>query len=202
MKAWKRFEELPRRYLRAYGRNAAAVPDFSENTLPNGALIFQSGGAFPALRFRCAKMSNVCCGILAVYNVMTLCGHSVDLLRLAAEFEQAAVPAIPPGVFGSDPFRIGRCFAAYGVSFTKYRRLDELDNALTPGKLGVVSYMFGRLDLRAHTFAVERIEDGIITYNRFSNDRKTGFASSVYDTLKRGNVFLTGYVLGKKPDRE
>lgn len=198
MKVWKRFDELPRRYLRAYERNIAAAPDFSENRLPNGALIFQSGGAFPTLRYRHAKMNNVCCGIMAVYNVLTLAGISVDFLKLAAEFEQAAVPAIPPGVFGSNPFLIDRCLSSYGVRFKKYRRLDELENALTFGKLGIVSYMFGRLDPRGHTFAVEKTADGVITYNRFSNDRETGFAPSVHDTLKRKNVFLTGYVIEKQ----
>ena len=197
MKAWKRFEELPRGYLRAYERNVAAAPDFSENTLPNGALIFQSGGAFPALSYKHAKMSNVCCGIMAAYNVLTLCGREVDFLKLAAEFEQAPVPAIPNGVFGTNPFLIGRCLAAYGVSFTKCRDLDELENALTPGKPGIVSYMFGRLDPRGHTFAVEKTADGIVTYNRFSDARKTGLTPSVHDTLKRKNVFLTGYVAEK-----
>ena len=197
MKTWKRFEELPRRYLRAYERNTAIVSDFSENRLPNGALIFQSGGAFLRLRYKRAKMSNVCCGIMAVYNVLTLRGHSVDFLKLAAEFEQAAVPAIPPGVFGTNPFLIGRCLAAYGVSYKKCRSLDELENALTPGKLGIVSYTFGRLDPRGHTFAFEKTADGIVTYNRFSDDRKIGFAPSVHDTLKRKNVFLVGYVVEK-----
>lgn len=197
MKPWKRFGELPRRYLRSYGLNTATAPDFSENTLPNGTLVFQSGGAFPALRFRSARMSNVCCGIMAVYNVLTLCGHEIDFPRLAAEFEPIAIPAIPSGVFGTNPFRIGSCLAAYGVSFTKHRRLDELETALTPGKLGIVSYMFGRLDPRAHTFAVERTADGVITYNRFSNDRETGFAPSVHETLKRKNVLLVGYAVEK-----
>ena len=197
MKAWKRFEELPRRYLRAYEHNAAIASDFSENVLPNGALIFQSGGAFPELRYKRARMSNVCCGIMAVYNVLTLCGHSVGFLCLAAEFEQAAVPAVPPGVFGTNPFLIGRCLTAYGVSFTKYHTLNGLENALTPGKLGIVSYMFGRLDPRGHTFAVEKTADGVVTYNRFSNDRQTGLVPSVHDTLKRKNVFLTGYVVEK-----
>lgn len=127
MRTWKRFEKLPRRYLRAYERNTAVTPDFSENRLSDGTLIFQSGGAFPALRFRRAKMSNVCCEILAAYNALTLAGLSVDFIKLAAEFEYgAAIPAIPPGAFGSNPFRIGRCFATYGVSFAKYRSLCEL----------------------------------------------------------------------------
>ena len=195
MKAWKRFEGLPKRYLRAYERNTAA--DFSENRLPDGALIFQNGGAFPGLRYKRAKMSNVCCGIMAVYNVLTLAGADVDFLKLAAEFEQAAVPAIPSGIFGTNPFLIGRCLAAYGVSFEKYRRLDELENALTSGKLGIMSYLFGKLDPRGHTFAVERTEDGVVTYNRFSNDRETRPSPSVRDTLKRGNVFLVGYAVEK-----
>ena len=199
MKVWKRFEELPHRYMRAYERNIAASPDFSENTLQNGALILQDGGAFPALRFRHAKMSNVCCGIMAAYNMLRLGGHEVDFLKLAAEFEQAAVPAIPPGVFGTNPFLIGRCLAAYGVSYKKCRTLGELGNALTVGKLGIVSYLFGRLDPRGHTFAFERTADGVITYNRFSNDPKTGLAPSVQDTLKRRNVFLVGYVIEKQP---
>ena len=195
---WKRFEELPRRYLRTYERNSAAAPDFSENRLPNGALIFQSGGAFPGLRFRRAKMSGVCCEILAVYNLLTLAGYDVDFLRLAAEFEcNAAIPAIPPGVFGSDPFRIDRCFSAYGAYFTKYRKLGELEKALTAGKIGIVSYKFGRLDPRIHTFAVERTTDGVAVYNLFSNARKPELLPSVRDTLSPGKVFLVGYVLDK-----
>lgn len=196
MSAWKRFEKLPRKYMRSYERNTAIAPDFSENRLPNGALIFQSGGAFPGLRFRRAGMSGVCCEILAAYNAMTLAEFKIDFLKLAAEFEcNAAIPAIPPGVFGSDPFRIGRCFDAYGACFAKYRSFGELEKALTVGKIGVVSYKFGRLDPRIHTFAVERTEDGVVAYNRFSNARKPELLPSVRDTLSPEKVFLVGYVL-------
>ena len=195
MKAWKRFEELPRRYLRSYRRNTAPAPDFSQNTLPNGALVFQSGGAFQTLRFRRAKISFAGCGIMAAYNALTLSGHAVDFLKLAAEFGQIAVPAVPNGIFGSNPFRIGHCLTAYGADFTKCRTLDEFETALATGRLGIVSYMFGRLDPRAHTFAVERTADGILAYNRFSNDREARLYPSVRDMLKRKNVFLTGYVL-------
>lgn len=196
MRTWKRFEKLPRRYLRAYKHNTAAAPDFSENLMPNGALIFQSGGVFPKLRFRRARMSNVCCEILAAFNALTLTKTSVDFLKLAAEFEYgAAIPAIPPGVFGCDPFRIGRCFEAYGVSFAKYRSPNELEKALTVGKISVVSYKFGRLDPRIHTFAVEKTADGVAAYNRYSNVREPELLHSVRDTLSREKVFLAGYVL-------
>lgn len=194
MRKWKRFGSLPRRFLRAYNRNLAAA-DFSENRLPNGAMVFQSGGAFSRLRFRRAKMSGVCCEILATYNALTLAGVSVDFLRLSAEFERgAAIPAIPPGLFGNDPFRIGRCFAAYGAKFTRYRRLGGLESALKSGKVGVVSYRLGKLDPRIHTFAFQRTEEGIEAYNRFSNDRTPRSYSSLADALK-GKTFLVGYVL-------
>lgn len=194
MRRWKRFDELPRR-LRAYERNLALSPDFSENRLQNGAVIFQYGGAFPGLRFRCVKMSGVCCEIMSAYNVMTISGMDIDFLKLAAEFERnAAIPAIPPGAFGNSPFAIGRCLAAYGVSFTKCCRLEEFENALTEGKLGVLSYKFKGLDPRVHAFAVQKTPDGITAYNRFSDDREPRRYGSVAEAIS-GKVFLVGFVL-------
>lgn len=215
MRKWVIFEELPKRYLRAYERNASTNADFSENRLQNGALIFQSGGAFEKLKFRRAAMCGVCCGIMAAYNALTLSGREVDFLRLAAEFERgAAIPAIPAGAFGCDPFKIGRCFAAHGVKFAEYRCLEEFENALENGRVGVVGYKFGKLDPRMHLFAVERVKadisDGtessergeIIAYNRFSDSRKPDCFRSVREALSSGGkhrLFLTGYVLESSP---
>lgn len=195
MRKWIRFGELPRRFLRAYERNLALSPDFSENRLQNGALIFQSGGSFPALRFRRVKMSNVCCEIMAAYNAMKLIGRETNILKLAAEFERnGAIPAIPPGAFGNSPFSIGRCFAAYGVDFSRCRTLAEFESALVPGKTGVLSYKFRGLDPRVHAFTVQNTPNGIIAYNRFSNDRELRNYSSVAEAIK-GKIFLAGYVV-------
>lgn len=194
MRKWKRFDELPRRCLRAYNRNIALSPDFSENRLQNGAMIFQYGGAFPELRFRRVRMSGVCCEILAAYNAMTLSGREVDLLKLAAEFEcGAAVPAIPPGAFGNSPFAIGRCFAAYGVSFTRCRTLAGFESALAAGEVGAISYKFRGLDPRVHAFTVQKTPDGIIAYNRFSDDREPRQYASLAESLS-GKIFLVGFV--------
>lgn len=202
MGEWKRFEELPRRFLRAYERNIKAAPDFSENMLPNGAVIFQCGGAFPWLRFRRVRMSGVCCEVLAAYNAMRLAGIETELLKLSAEFEyNAAYPAFPPGAFGSSPFRIAECFEAYGVSFKVFGTAREFDGALAVGSCGVVSYRFGRLDPRLHTFAAERTEDGILAYNRYSNSREPKKAASASETVFDGQlkrpVFLIGIVVNR-----
>lgn len=198
MRKWKRFGELPRRCLRAYKRNAALSPDFSENLPANGIMINQCGGAFPALRFRRVKMSGVCCEIMAAYNAMTFAGTAVDFLKLAAEFEyNAAIPAIPPGAFGNSPFAIGRCLAAYGVKFGRYRKLAEFEDALTEGKLGVLSYKFKGLDPRIHAFTVLKTPDGVIAYNRFSNDKEPRNYGSVSEAID-GKVFLVGFVVTKK----
>lgn len=195
MRKWKRFDELPPRFLRAYKQNAALSPDFSENLLENGVLIYQSGGSFPALRFRRVKMCNVCCEIMAAYNAMLLAGISVDFLKLAAEFERGgAIPAIPPGAFGNSPFSIGRCFAAYGVKFTKYTRLAEFERALNTGSVAVLSYKFKGLDPRVHAFSMQKTADGIIAYNRFSNDKAPRNYGSVAEAIA-GKVFLVGYVV-------
>lgn len=195
LRKWKRFDDLPPRFLRAYKQNAALSPDFSENRRPNGVLIFQSGGAFLKLRFRRVKMCNVCCEIMAAYNAMLLAGINVDFLKLAAEFERGgAIPAIPPGMFGNSPLSIGRCFAAYGVRFEKYTRLAEFEDALKPGSAAVLSYKFGGLDPRIHAFSMQKTADGIIAYNRFSNDREPRHYSSVAEAIA-GKVFLVGYVV-------
>ncbi len=195
MSRWTLFEDLPRRFLRAYAKNLAASPDFSENRLQNGALIYQSGGAFPALAFRRARMSNVCCGIMAAYNALTLTGINADFLKLAAEFERnAATPAIPAGVFGCLPWRTGACLAAHGARFTKCRGLKEFENALTIGKVGVLSYKFSIWDPRAHTFAVQRTADGVVAYNHFSNYREVETRGTTAEILASKNVFLAGFV--------
>ncbi len=196
MRKWTRFPDLPRRFLRAYEYNTARCPDFSENRLPNGALIFQSGGAFAELKFRSVKMSRVCCGVIAAYNAMVLAGESVDFLKLSAEFEcSASVPAIPHGLFGNFPSGIGRCFSAYGLRSRKYKTLAEFENALTTGKTGVLSYKFGRIDPRIHTFAVTRTKSGAVAYNHFSDLRGTETAETVAEILKPQNVFLVGDIL-------
>lgn len=198
LRKWKRFDDLPRRFLRAYNQNSALSPDFSENCLENGAMIFQSGGAFSGLRFRRVKMSGVCCEIMAAYNAMTLVGFNVDFLKLAAEFEHnAAVPAIPPGAFGNSPFSIGRCFAEYGVSFTKHKKLSEFESALNAGNVAVLSYKFKGLDPRIHAFTVLKTPDGVIAYNRFSNDKEPRNYGSVAEAID-GKVFLVGFVVTKK----
>lgn len=195
MKRWTRFDRLPRRFLRSYERNLALKPDFSENTLPNGTLIRQTGGAFPALRFRRVRMSGVCCGIMAAYNALVLAGINAEYLKLAAEFElNAATPAIPAGVFGCLPWRAGACLAAYGARFTRYRRLADFENALTVGRIGVLSYKFSVLDPRMHTFTVQRTADGVVAYNHFSNYRETETRGTIAEILAPKNVFLVGFV--------
>ena len=195
MRAWKRFDALPRRFLRAYEYNSAQAADFSENRLENGALIYQSGGAFLSLRFRRVKMSNVCCEIMAAYNAMLLAGITADFLKLAAEFERGgAIPAIPPGAFGSSPLSIGRCLAAYGVRFTKYTRLAELESALKEGSVAVVSYKFKGLDPRCHGFTLQKTESGITAYNRYSNDKAPRNYSSAAEAIS-DRIFLVGFVL-------
>lgn len=195
LRKWKRFDALPRRFLRAYNLNAAMSADFSENRLENGTLIYQSGGAFLSLRFRRVKMSGVCCEIMAAYNAMLLKGINVDFLKLAAEFERGgAIPAIPPGVFGNSPLSIGRCLAAYGVSFTKYTRLAKFEDALKSGSVAVLSYKFKGLDPRVHGFTLQKTESGITAYNRFSNDKAPRNYSSVADAIS-DKIFLVGFVL-------
>lgn len=195
MKKWLRFENLPRRFLRAYNHNSALSPDFSENLLPNGAMIFQSGGAFLELRFKRVRMCGVCCEILAAFNAMTLVGINVDILKLAAEFERGgAVPAVPPGAFGNSPFSIGKCFAAYGVSFTKFTRLADFERALSAGSVAVLSYKFKGLDPRVHAFTIQKTEIGITAYNRFSNDKQPRNYSSVAEAIV-GKIFLVGYLI-------
>ncbi|MDE6733743.1 MAG: hypothetical protein K2J77_12825 [Oscillospiraceae bacterium] len=197
MRVWTRFDALPRRFLRAYEYNSAQAADFSENRLENGALIYQSGGAFLSLRFRRVRMSNVCCEIMAAYNAMTLTGINVDFLKLAAEFERGgAIPAIPPGVFGSSPLSIGKCLTAYGVKFTKYTRLAEFESALKEGSVAVLSYKFKGLDPRVHGFTLRKTADGITAYNRFSNDKAPRNYDSVAEAIA-GKVFLVGYVIMK-----
>lgn len=198
MKRWKRFEELPRRFRRAYESNLEKSPDFSENLLPNGALIFQNGGAFPALRFRRVGMSGVCCGIMAVYNALVLSGISADYLKLAAEFEGgAATPAVPAGAFGTLPWRIGACLSAYGAEFVKCRSLAEFEEALTVGRVGVLCYRFAAADPRAHTFTVQRTAEGVAAYNHFSNYREVEKRKTVKEILNAKNVFMAGFVLKK-----
>lgn len=185
-KKWLRFDKLPRKFLRAYRHNIAIEPNFTENTLPNGAVIFQSGGAFPKLRFRRAKMSFVCCEVLAAYNAMTLSGIKTELLKLSAEFEcGAAFPAFPPGVFGSDPRKICRCLAAYGARFTEFATIEETERSMQDGQAGIIGFRYGRFDPRIHTFAVQKIENGFAAYNRFSNHRKPLETHTLRDTLYR-----------------
>lgn len=195
MRKWLRFDALPKRFLRAYNHNAALLPDFSENLLENGALIFQEGGAFSDLRFRRMRMCNVCCEIMAAYNALTLSGINVDFLKLAAEFERGgAVPAIPSGAFGNSPLSIGRCLAAYGVSFAKYTRLAEFENALKEGSVAALSYKFKGLDPRVHGFSLQKTANGIVTYNRYSNIKEPRNYSSVKEALGK-NIFLVGFVI-------
>lgn len=193
---WKKFDELPKRNLRAYRENTAENPDFSENRAENGALIYQSGGAFCDLRFRHARMSGVCCEIMAAYNALTISGTAADFLKLAAEFERAAIPAIPAGAFGSNPFKIGACLKAYGADFEEYRALSDFESAFAGSEgAAIFSYRFGRLGLRIHTFALQKSGEKINAYNLRSDAKAPEPVNIPQIFGGTDREFLIGYIL-------
>jgi len=202
-------------------------------------LINQTGGSFPSYNFAEALMSDTACEIMATCNaIRMLRDHGsykgTDFFRLAAEFEISALSDNPvkkaiviggkkagikeldrvgtrDGDWGSDPYRIRRCLAAYNIKFTEYRNADEMDAALKPGDIVIIAYCFDILHQAIHTYSGKMEEDGLHTFNRYSNhtlrsnylnEKASPERREIYKNVRHSvNIndpdsrFMTGYVL-------
>lgn len=160
-------------------------------------LVNQSGGSFTSYNFAEALMSDTACEIMAACNaIRMLRDHGsytgTDFFRLAAEFEISALADNPlkkaiviggkkagikvldrvgtrDGDWGSDPYRIRCCLKAYNIKFTEYKNADEMDAALKPGDIMIIAYCFDTLHQAIHTYSGKMENDGLHTFNRYSN---------------------------------
>ncbi len=158
-------------------------------------LTCQYGGNFPLMKFSKAKMSDVCCEILAAYNALRICGKAdcfSDFFKLACEFEANGPFLIKSGHFGADYRKIGLCLEAHGLSVKAVKRLPELESIASSAVCCVISYRFSLVKI--HTFLC--IYDGgrFISVNRGSGCLYNWSDESLAKCL-RGGRLLVGYAV-------
>jgi len=235
---WTRFGMLVLKYGNILGQSNADVKKVISNYTNNVKLgldqidnieIFsptsdklvlgQNIGNFPILKFGETTMKEAGCGLIAIYNTMTLTSHEVDFFRLAAEFEYNGLtltPFLSDGIFGSNPITFKDCYDAYDVHYEYYRDDTNMDTDIVGEKTGIVLVMNGDIDLSikelderlinffstfyAHYFTVTNdstIASNPITFiNNDCDADKFTFNTSISNQIKKDkDQFIFGYIL-------
>ena len=105
--------------------------------------------------------------------------------------------ALLDGYAGTDPKEIARYLTAHDIAFQKVNVQSEFAEALTEGRVFIVSYWNDRFfrELKGLRTVAGIVKDGLITlYNTHTDD----VAPRSYRTLAealRGKKFILGYLL-------
>lgn len=162
-------------------------------------LFCQYGGSFPQMRFSRAKMSEVCCEIMAAYNALVLCGTEDDgfsgFFKLACEFEANGPYLLKSGHFGGDYRKIGTCLKAHGAEVSETSSIDLLEELAVQSECVIVSYRFDMVKI--HTYLCFRDEDGITAVNRGGCCLYTWKNKSIRECLRNGRL-LRGYAVNSR----
>lgn len=181
----------------------------------------EDANIFKKLMYGKVEMYGVACEIIATYNALTLAGHEVDFVKLAAEFEYSAMLIRKNGKWGSDPKKIADCLDSYNASYDSYKTsfiatnmtrnivCKEFDDALSPGKIAIVSYIVFQEIIKGfpikfhigyHTFAIkyESLDtaEPISTFNLYTKITYPYPVPSIEEALAEVNGwYYTGYIL-------
>ncbi|MBQ9899175.1 MAG: hypothetical protein IJM44_06960 [Ruminococcus sp.] len=128
----------------------------AEGCMING----QGLGAVSKLRYGLCPMSFNGCEIISVYNALVYLNKPRPLSEIAFYMERYRLLF---GVFGCDPYKLGKVLGHYGAAF---ERSEEAGDA----KAFIISYWTGRRFMSSlHTVFCVRTARGIEVYNRYND---------------------------------
>ena len=134
------------------------------------------------------------CGWIATYNALVLLGKKPKIKPIIREYELFG--ALLFGVFGLDPFAIGRFFRIRGYRVKTTLRIKKFDTAAENAQANVIFYFF---KWGGHFFAFQKRDERFVSYNFYSRDNRPYLMDSVSDTLKKsGALFAIQFSINEK----
>lgn len=145
----------------------------------------QAIGAVSRMRFGLCRMGYNGCGCIAVYNALVYLGRRQRLCDIALRMERFRLLF---GIFGFNPYRIGRILTQYGADFTEADQPGSSDAF-------IISYRTRRRFFSpAHTVFCVREEYGIRVFNRYNHSPQAVLCSSA-EELCKGRKPLAVYII-------
>ncbi len=155
----------------------------------------QCNAKFANLKFNSAKICNVGCETIAIYNIMKLIGKFQYYPNVISECYMNGL-AWNKGHFGINPKNIYKYFDAHNISYKKTKKFEDWVEKLKEKKKGILSFwndwhIFGGL----HTVMVVYKSKKYYVYNAYSNSKTTEEFKSI-KKLKdyMGGSFIIGYI--------
>lgn len=161
-------------------------------------LYCQHGGNFPKMRFARAKMSNVICEAIAIYNALKFSGYIDDdkdfeeFFKISCEFEVNAQYIITGGHWGTDYKRLGEFLNSRSIPFKIITDTEKADAMLKNAKCAVISYKFYLFGV--HTFMCFYDSGKVISVNRGSGCLYLWKNKSIKECL-RGQKLAAAYLI-------
>lgn len=162
----------------------------------NGYIYGQSRGRVAWLRFGFFKMWYNGCEVIAIYNALRLKGKGMPLSRIAFEMEVNGASTLY-GVFGSNPYFIGKFLRANGIRYKISLSVANLNKNFRRGGIYIISFwntktVFGGI----HTVAVNFLYGRFNVYNLYGNcTEPVKIYSCNFKSIYIGGRFIVGYYL-------
>lgn len=145
----------------------------------------QALGTVSRLKFGLCRLGYNGCGCIAVYNALVFLGRRIPLHQIVRSMERYRLFF---GMFGFNPYRIGRILTQFGISFT---RSDPPENS----DAFIISYRTRKgIFSPVHTVFCVREDDGVTVFNRYNGSPEASRCGSV-DELCSGRKPLAVYII-------
>ncbi len=135
--------------------------------LPTVPVNGQALGAVSGVKFGVGTLAKRGCGVLAVFNALTLCGVRKSLADVTYQMERYRVLG---GLFGVNFFALGRALRCFGVQTKRIRSLQAATDFLRNDQVMLMAYWTKKPFLSsAHIICVCGTPDGTVrAYNRYN----------------------------------
>lgn len=163
--------------------------DYNPIPLSDELMNGQSLGAVSGMKFGLGTIGKCGCEVIAVYNMLLLSGMPQPFPKVAACMRKYAMLF---GLWGTNPFVLGRCMRKFGLEPKKLRRPDDVRRALEAGNRCIYVYWTKRRLFSAiHTVCMERKQGRLYVYNAYN---RVGHAYvTTPDAYFQGRRMLTAY---------
>jgi hypothetical protein len=150
----------------------------------------QNTGEIEAFHYGECSAKHSGCAPISIYNALTLLGKDPSFAKVISQAEGRAGLALK-GKAGTNPYGIGKVLDEYGLKYSRYSSLSELESRMKVGDVAVMAVWNNREDIRggAHFFAIDRKEDGYHGYNG-----PVAQAATLPQVLGKANL-ITSYLI-------
>ena len=151
---------------------------------PDGEMINgQAMGRVADLRYGLCRMSFNGCEVIAVYNALVYTGKTAALTDVARHMERYRMLM---GIFGCDPYKIGKALEHFGVSGRRVKNTDGAQAFIMTFWTGVPLFS------SVHTVFCVKTAEGTKVFNRYNNSEGAELFRSVSEAAG-GHRIITIY---------